>query len=261
MSLPALIRDRIKRLAKRFGYRIVRDTPALWTLPSVHMRSNWIARILADGPVTTVLDVGGNDGKSVQWLSDAFPNAHICTFEPYPPSFERLRANIAKYPRVEAFNVALGDDNGTATYHANTKPGTGSLLPNSEFIATFTPPHKVQPIGSLTVAVERLDTFCSRHGIEKIDVLKIDTQGYERLILDGAGDMLYPEKIRGLFLEMLFVSLYQNQTWPHEILGLLHERGYRLFGFSGVNFGFEHGWRWADAMFVANELAVPEVNP
>ena len=96
------------------------------------------------------------------------------------------------------------------------------------------------------------DGVCKRESIDRIDLLKIDAQGYERQILEGAGGLLTPATIRGLLLEVAFVELYQNQTWCGEVMELLRVRGYRLFGFTGANSDDVHGWRWADAMFIGD---------
>ena len=102
------------------------------------------------------------------------------------------------------------------------------------------------PIKTTSVPLMRIDTFCLKKSIERIDLLKIDAQGYERYILNGAGDLLSPSTIRSLFLEVLFVDLYENQTWCGEVM----ERGYRFFGFTGIESDEANGWKWADALFI-----------
>lgn len=250
MAIERLIRSSLDKVAKRFGYRLMKDSPLLWTLPSINLRTPWTRRLSAEAPVRTVFDVGANDGKSVTWLRKAFGDATIYSFEPFGPSYERLRTNVAGDPRVLPINLALGDRQERSTYHANSSPGTGSLLPNAARIAEYSPAHMVVPVGTMEVGVDRIDHFCSDRAIERIDVLKVDAQGYERHILAGAGDMLNPDTIRGIMLEVLFVDLYDGQAWPDELMAMLRERGYRLFGFSGVNYSLENGWHWADAFFV-----------
>jgi hypothetical protein len=108
------------------------------------------------------------------------------------------------------------------------------------------------PIKTTSVPLMRIDTFCLQKSIERIDLLKIDAQGYERYILDGAGDFLSPSTIRSLFLEVLFVDLYENQSWCGEVMELLRSRGYRFFGFTDIESDETNGWKWADALFIGN---------
>lgn len=251
MSLASRVRAFGKRALRATGYRLVPEGRLLWQAPSLQMTQAWAARLVADRPVEVVFDVGANDGKSVELMRRLFPTARILSFEPYPPSFAALLERAKTFADLELFNVALGDRSGSNTYHANRSAGTGSLLPNAPRITSFAPESMVSPIGQVTVPVERLDHFCERNQIDRVDVLKIDTQGYEKRILDGAGELLHPARIRSLMLEVNFVELYEGQAWPDELFGLLRERGYRMYGLAGVNFSFEHGWHWADALFVA----------
>ena len=67
--------------------------------------------------------------------------------------------------------------------------------------------------------------------MSQIDLLKIDTQGYEMQILKGASRLLAAGKVRTILLELNFVPLYDGQVWAHEIIGYLHERGLCLVDF------------------------------
>jgi len=98
----------------------------------------------------------------------------------------------------------------------------------------------------------RIDSPCEEQRITRIDLLKVDAQGSERRILDGAGCFLKPSVTRSLIVEVLFAELYENQAWCGEIMELLRSRGYRLFGFTGVACDPIYGWKWADAMFLGD---------
>ena len=82
--------------------------------------------------------------------------------------------------------------------------------------------------------------------------MKIDAQGYEKYILDGAGEMLNSREVRGLFLEILFVDLYQDRTWGDELLSLMREKKYFLFGFVNIEQD-KNGWKWADTLFLSED--------
>jgi FkbM family methyltransferase len=199
-----------------------------------------------------VFDVGANRGQTVSRFRTEFPEAAIYAFEPDLAAFSELKARTANDSKTRSFHLALGERDGSATLHENSSDVTSSLLPNSPRISQFAPPQMCTPKDKRTVPLMRIDTFCAKESIGRIDLLKIDTQGYERYILDGAGSLLSPASIRGLLLEVLFVDLYENQTWCGEVLESLRSRGYRLFGFTGVACDDIHGWKWADAMFIGD---------
>jgi FkbM family methyltransferase len=246
--MPAL-KTMIKKTARYFGFEISRYTKDRYHSPLFNC---WINKLQSTDPLYVVFDVGANRGQTVARFRAKFPDATIYAFEPGVPAFSKLRAVTANDPKTKLFHLALGEHDGSATLHENANDVTNSLLPNSRRISQFSPPELCVPKNKSTVPLMRIDTFCAKESIDRIDLLKIDAQGYEQHILDGAGSLLTPATIRGLFLEVLFVDLYENQTWCGEVLESLRSRGYRLFGFTGIDCDDTHGWKWADAMFIGD---------
>lgn len=230
------------RLRPRASSSPAARSDELWTA--------WATRLAVEAPVETVFDVGANRGQTIKWFRPLFPEATIHAFEPFPAAFDDLVAATAEDPLVRPVQVALGTTSGEQTLYINSADTTNSLLENSEKTGLYTPANMAIPQGETRVPMQRLDAYCEQHGVERIDVLKLDVQGYERQVLEGAGQMLHPSRTRGLFLELLFVEYYKDQCWGDELLAMTRERGYRLFGFAGVSFDEDQGWRWSDAMFV-----------
>lgn len=249
MGIRQRFRGALQAAVRRFGYDLRRfpdpgRSDELWEA--------WARKLANAAPIRTVFDVGANRGQTIKWFRPLMPDAHIHAFEPYEPAFRDLCEAVRDDPRVTPVRMALGDRRGEATLFQNAADSTNSLLPNSADTGRYTPDGMAVPRGQSTVPVERLDQYCERAGLTTLDVLKVDAQGFERRILEGAGDRLHPDRIRGLYLELLFVNYYDGQAWGGEILELLRKRGYRLFGFAGVAFDPADGWRWADAMFVGD---------
>lgn len=240
----------LRRLAHACGFEITR-----LPLPrrSDDLWQPWLARLARDRAVEVIFDVGANKGETVAWFREQMPKAVIHAFEPFAPVFKKLEEASACDNGVKCHQIALGEKAGSATLYENSADTTNSLLANSEATETYSPKHMVIPRGEHTVPVERMDDFCQRMGIRRVDLLKIDAQGYERLILEGAGEMLHPDRIRGVYVEMLFVDYYKGQAWGGELIELLRSRGYRFWGIAAVSFDEKQGWRWADAMFIGGD--------
>jgi FkbM family methyltransferase len=250
-----VIRRLVQRAAGAFGYKIVRtgahaQPQAAPKLRSDEMAEAWRKQLLKQGPVRTVFDVGANRGQTIAWMRPLFPDAVYHSFEPNPVPHGVLAGWAATQTGVHAHRLALGDAPGEAVLHGHTHDTTDSLLADSSKIGVYAPAKLITPKGETRVQVERMDAFCARQGITHIDILKIDAQGYEGKILEGAGDMLQPSRVRSLLLEILFVEYYQQQAWGDDLLKLLRERGYKLYGLNHVDFDADQGWRWADAMFL-----------
>ena len=243
----------ISALFKKFGIEVAFQevsTPCVAEQNNLCDVNAILFKLLGEKPASIVFDVGANRGQSVELFRSEFPEAVIYAFEPCASAFDELRSRTANDPNTKPFNLALGERDGRTLLHENAVDYTNSLLPNSSQIYRFAPKELCLPIDRKEVPLMRIDTFCKRESIDLIDLLKIDAQGYERFILDGAGSLLTPSKIRGLFLEVLFVDLYENQTWCDQILKVLRSKGYRFFGFTDIYSDDQNGWKWADAIFI-----------
>lgn len=148
-----------------------------------------ISRYLIDhvriGPGEVALDVGANIGwysVLLDRLSD--PAARIFAFEPDPESFRLLQSNLAANgtTRVQALNMALGEAPGRAVLHRyrGTNNGRHTLLEGNA------------SGGTVEVRVATLRHFWDSEqlGASPIRFLKIDVEGFECLVLRGAGDLL-----------------------------------------------------------------------
>jgi len=243
----------IKRLARRFGVEITRYPPEAPTrLVETDVTKLWVEGLKAKGPVRVVLDVGANAGDTVRAFRTVFPESIVYAFDPTPSVLPKLQEKFKDDPRVRIYPTAVGEYDGTTTIRENVANTTNSLLVNSGRIGEFAPAALCQAVKTTDVQITRLDSFCARELIRNIDILKVDAQGYEGPILTGLGNMLTPACVRTLFLEVLFVDLYEKQTWFGEILEMLRPRGYRLFGITNIAVDEVNGWKWADAVFVAD---------
>lgn len=80
-----------------------------------------------------------------------------------------------------------------------------------------------------TVEVTTIDQFCAEQKINFIDILKIDTQGYELEVLKGAENLISNNGIGLVYLEVLFSKLYEDSPSMGDLYNFLTENGYNLF--------------------------------
>ena len=172
-------------------------------------------------------------------LRDVFPDARIVSFEPVPATFAALEANTRRDPNVVRVQAALGDAPGVVEMTADPMNGQNTINTSA---------HPDRP--TVSVPVLTIDAYCEAQEIETIDVLKIDTEGYEVAVLKGAAGMLGRGAIRFVLAECEFTP---NPAEPHgdffKIAELLMPLGYRVAAFysGGVD---GNGWRWGDVLFM-----------
>jgi FkbM family methyltransferase len=97
---------------------------------------------------------------------------------------------------TELVNLALGSEIADKTMFEYDFSPINSLLPNSQFAVRF-----AKEARQIRVRCTTLDRFCSERGVEQIDVLKIDTQGFEFEVLKGASSMLARQVIKFIHFE------------------------------------------------------------
>jgi FkbM family methyltransferase len=209
-----------------------------------------IAQLFDGAAVEVAFDVGANQGAATKDLLAIFPNAAIHSFEPFEPIFREMKQRLAMCSRVKPVNLALGSVAGEGELQVNASSVTNSLLLNAPEAQMFQPQEAATPVRRSSVQVETLDRYCVQNQIEAIDLLKVDTQGYDLRVLQGAQQLLGGNRIGCVYCEVLFVPLYAGQSYFQELYQFLTEHGFRLVQLYDCTFAPEGYIAWADALFI-----------
>jgi FkbM family methyltransferase len=143
--------------------------------------ANVVRSRLARGDVRFV-QVGANDGASSKDPIHRFVVAHqwsgVCV-EPVPQAFERLSATYADNPRVRLANVAIDENDGVRPMYlpADRDTTLASLLPGRNILA------KTRDVRTIDVRCVTFPHLCAEYGVSAVDVLQIDTEGYDYYVL------------------------------------------------------------------------------
>lgn len=183
-------------------------------------------KILHGRNVITIFDVGANVGQTTKKYRKLFPKATIYGFEPYHHIFHEYAKDFSADKRIKPFNIALSNNNGKSLFYINDNHYTNSLMPinknnGKDTLSNIT-------IDKIDVTTETIDSFCFRNGIDQIDILKIDVQGGELLVLEGAKDKLKNGEVTLIYTEVEFSPLYVNQPLFNDIEKYLLEFGFKL---------------------------------
>lgn len=141
-----------------------------------------------------IFDVGSNNGQYLEHLLSFFKHrkmTYYC-FEPDPVAYGHLANFVNGKPGVSIFNLAFGGEQGVMTLYQNNSGSVGSSL-----VSLDDKPNQQK----VDVQVSTLDLFCKERGIEKIDFLKVDTEGFEAEVLKGAIELIANNKINYIQLE------------------------------------------------------------
>ena len=188
-------------------------------------------KLLQKYDVDMLLDVGANTGQYTQSLFDNGYKGRVVSFEPLSSAHAQLSHTASGNSRwTVAPRCAVGASNGNTTIHISENSVSSSLL--NMLDSHIEGAHESKIIGSEEVAVRALDSMTELYQAGSKNIfLKIDVQGYEKPVLQGA-EKLFPT-LRGIEIEMSLVPLYENQQWLFEhILCDMHAAGFQLMSLS-----------------------------
>lgn len=216
-----LIRLKISKYftIKQDGYKL-RFFPSalsrlLWIDPTEpHTASIFFSDYLKDGD--TVIDIGSNIGTvTIQSSVKVGTTGKIFSIEPNPKIFEFLLDNINfnKINNIKTFNIALGDSDGEINFSDKVSDVVNSVVKDSS---------------GIKVKITTLDKLLSNQ--ERINLLKIDVQGYDKFVFLGASNIL--KKTDCIHFPVINEH-YQNFGYTYkEIFEILKDSGFQIYGFT-----------------------------
>jgi FkbM family methyltransferase len=178
-------------------------------------------------PGMTVLDIGAHHGFYTLFFSKLVgPTGKVIAFEPSPRERRALRLNVGlnRCKNVVIQGLALGNKEGESNLYVVNRHETGcnSLQPPAVREATSTVP----------VHVISLDQWLAAHHLGSVDFVKLDVEGGELSVLQGA-EKLLERRPRPVILAE--VQDIRTQPWGYrarEIISFLSDKGYRWFSIS-----------------------------
>lgn len=183
------------------------------------------AALLAQHRIGCVIDVGANIGQTGQMLRQIGYRGRILSFEPGPEAHAALTAVAATDPNwTAAPRQAVGRASGEITLHVSEATDMSSALPPTDDLLRALP--KTRFTGDSVVPVTTVAAIMAEHGVAGVPVLlKIDTQGMEMEVLEGAAPVL--PAIAGIHVEMSLQPLYEGEPDYLTVLQFLHGHSYR----------------------------------
>lgn len=177
----------------------------------------------------TVVDVGAHHGQFALLARELFPRSSILCVEPLPEALDRLRATLEADGRVTFLTAAAAANQERRRLHVSRKTDSSSLLPILKPYVDAFP--GTEEAGTLEVEAKTLDSMVAQL-IERPCLLKVDAQGGELEVLDGAEAVL--TQVDVAYVECSFVEFYRGQALADEVIEAFLRRGLRLAGVYSV---------------------------
>ena len=165
-------------------------------------------RLIRD-EINLSLDIGANVGNYTKLILQE-TNSKVISFEPLPDAFRELEVLKKDFKeRLETFNIAISNENKKQElYFGNEKSEKASLMNNLEKLSFVGETN----INKISVEVKKLDDLKDILKNQIIDFIKIDTEGYEFEVLDGAKHLLKEHQPKFIQIEFNWHQLLKGQT-------------------------------------------------
>lgn len=164
-----------------------------------------------------VYDIGANVGL----YTDIFAKkvgiqGYVYAFEPDKLNYSQLMESKEQWTNVELHNVGLGAENKMMKFFSDGV--TSRIIENPDY-ATF-----------IEVPIHRLEDFVTTHNTRKPNVLKIDVEGFEIEVIDGAGELLKDPALKSICMEVHFKAIRERgkSAELERMIRLLKKNNFKL---------------------------------
>ena len=223
------MKNTIQNLLSRMGLKLIR-------YPESDLKRRM--QLIRTFGINKIIDVGANAGQYALSMRKLGYKGPIISFEPLREAFSLLQKISAGDENWQIHNLALGEEDRHAEINVADNSYSSSLLEIMPAHVKAAPQSKY--IRKQDVIIRKLDSIFADfyHNQDRI-LLKIDTQGFEKNVIDGAEQSL--AKIMGIQVEMSLQELYSREMLFSEMIQYLGQRGFDLYslenGFSDPNSG------------------------
>ena len=215
-----MLKNVIQSIAKITGHQIV-------SLERAQCDSYCLQSVLNDRGINLVIDVGANLGQFAQEMRYMGYEGQIISFEPLATTHKELTRIAAHDPNWSvAPRMALGASSGEVRIHVAGNTVSSSIYPMLDAHQRVAPESAY--VNEESVPLNKLDDVCPMNTDQRA-LLKIDVQGYEKAVLDGASQIL--ERCQAVVIEMSLVPLYEGQMLALGLWSALERLGFQACNF------------------------------
>jgi FkbM family methyltransferase len=197
-------------------------------------------------PLNTIFDVGANVGQTAITFNNYFSDAVIYSFEPFSMAYGELVKNTKN--KVKCFDLALGDkiESLEVNIFDDNRSNLNSLKKDVQ---------NIEGSRKEIIKVTTGDAFCLEHNISDIDLLKIDTEGFEIQVLQGFMKMISESKIKALYCEVGFSTVNERNTYLNDLIDFASQNNFQFYGLYEINNErIVLGKNFGNALFINNSV-------
>ncbi len=148
-----------------------------------------------------IFDIGGNIGYFAMLFAARAPHGAVHVFEPIPlnASLIKTSADLNGFTRIIVNRCAVGDERKDVAFSVSMDSAYSSMIDTG----------RSAEAESISVPMETIDAYVSRNAVSRVDIMKVDVEGAEHMVIDGASGLLSDPQRRPrlIMLELTEVNL------------------------------------------------------
>lgn len=182
-----------------------------------------------------IFDVGANKGTWTKHCLQFFPDANYILFEPQLNLQSDIKKNLGHHPNVQLFSVGVGNQSGKLlfTYHERDDSCTFNMDPAEATRLGYK---------QTELPIVALDGFVKENNLPLPDMLKIDAEGLDMEVLQGARELIR-DQVEIILVEVGVMNKQFNNSALH-VLSFMDSIGFRLFDITDLNRPFHNQVLW-----------------
>jgi FkbM family methyltransferase len=243
-----MIKQLLKKTINKLGFDLKRYNPKNKQLNFDDLLKDKIS----NNPI--IFDVGGNKGQSIEKYLKIFDKPIIHSFEPIKTEFDLMSSKFRNNKNIYLNNFALGDKTEEKEFNVTAKTSNSSFNKinlGTDWLKVRSKQYNTSEESYVTsvqkVNIIKLDDYCKDNNISVIDLVKIDTQGYEDKVLEGSLNSIKQNKIKAIVTEIMFDNVYDKYFSFSDLEKYIIPYNFRMVGiqlgnnnlFSGLTFAGE----------------------
>lgn len=205
------MKNTIKKILNFLGFSLVKINKETKNIDF----NNLLKKKISPNPI--IFDVGGNSGQSIEKFKQIFKNPIIHSFEPIESEFKKMKEKFGNDEKIYLNNFALGEKDELKEFYITAKSSNSSfnkIKKNTNWLKKRKKEYLENSEDFVTkkenVKITTIDNYCLDKKIDRIDLIKIDTQGYEDKVLQGCKISFEKEKVRAVITEIMFDNVYEK---------------------------------------------------
>lgn len=242
----------LKKIINNLGYNVTKIQNNLVNIDEI------LKKKIKDYPI--IFDVGANKGQSIDKYLKFFNNPTIHSFEPSKSDYDFMSKFYGKRKNIYLNNFAIGDKIENKEFNISLESATSSfnqINKNTNWLNHLISKHNINSNEYVKskemVKVDTIDNYFKKFEISQIDLLKIDTQGYEDKVLEGSLNCIKENKIGAVLTEVMFDDVYDKYFSFSEIEKYLNKENYRMVAIELSNTNLFAGLTFAADVLYLNK--------